>query len=79
MAPWISPKKTYEGCAGAVIFSVATMVLCYALRKVPYCNLILPSFSLMEYIIMGVIGSIAAVLGDLFESLIKRAADIKVI
>lgn len=79
MAPWISPKKTYEGCIGAVIFSVATMILCYALSEVPYCNLILPSFTLYQYIIIAVVGSIGAVLGDLFESLIKRAADTKVI
>eukprot|EP00826_Nyctotherus_ovalis_P007589 TRINITY_DN11917_c0_g1_i1.p2 TRINITY_DN11917_c0_g1~~TRINITY_DN11917_c0_g1_i1.p2 ORF type:complete len:128 (-),score=26.94 TRINITY_DN11917_c0_g1_i1:26-409(-) len=40
MAPWISPKKTYEGGAGAVVFSVATMVLCCALSEVPYLSLI---------------------------------------
>ena len=78
MSPWISPKKTYEGGAGAIVFSIVTMIVCYAICKVPYCELILPSFTLTQYVLLGLFASAAAVFGDLIESLMKRAAEVKV-
>lgn len=37
----------------------------------------MPDLSLVQYIIVGLIGSTSAVYGDLLESFIKRASDIK--
>ena len=87
MSPLISPKKTYEGGAGAIVFrfacmlinSIATMALCYLLNSVPYCALILPKMSLANYLLLGLVASAAAVFGDLVESLIKRAGELKVL
>jgi len=78
MCPWISPKKTYEGGFGAVIFSVLTLIICYLMKDLKYADIFLPNFTLLQYVFLGVFGGSAAVFGDLIESLMKRAADIKV-
>lgn len=73
LAPTISPKKTVEGVVGGVISAVFGMVV--------YC-LILDVFLSVEVnyiyaIIYGMLGSVAAVFGDLCFSIIKRQTGIK--
>ncbi len=53
------------------------MLLCYALSTVQYCKLILPPLSLTTYVVLGTMGSAAAVFGDLVESMMKRAGVVK--
>jgi phosphatidate cytidylyltransferase len=68
MAPTISPKKTWEGLVGAIIFTLigAGLVFQFPLHR-----------SFWEGAIIGVIGVITATWGDLIESALKRDIGIK--
>ena len=65
--PKISPKKTIEGSIGGIIFSIAGT---FALKN--WLNL-----TFNELLSLGLIISIIAQLGDLFESVLKRGSGIK--
>lgn len=65
--PKISPKKTFEGAIGGIIFSIAAT---FALK-----NWLNVTFN--ELLFLGLIISIIAQLGDLFESVLKRGSGIK--
>jgi phosphatidate cytidylyltransferase len=72
--PRLSPKKTWEGLIGGVVSSVVMSLVFYfstngSLGKV--------ALGLHDAIILGVALPIVGVVGDLFESLLKRASDIK--
>jgi phosphatidate cytidylyltransferase len=74
MIPRLSPNKTWEGFAGGMLLSVAasvgfSVVLDGFLGKVP-----LP---LGHSIVLGLILGATGVVGDLFESLLKRASSTK--
>ena len=67
LAPRISPKKTIEGSIAGILFSLVTILclnqwLYYDLNKLMY---------------IGIIVSLIAQCGDLFESMLKRGAKIK--
>ncbi|MEN6384230.1 MAG: phosphatidate cytidylyltransferase [Phycisphaerales bacterium] len=67
-SPIISPKKTWEGMAGGVLFSViASFIFVKAFDIMP----VLPA------IIFGAVFAFIGQLGDLAESLLKRAAETK--
>ena len=72
MIPRISPGKTWEGFGGAIVVStVASLVFVHLLgHRMPRMNLIHAS-------VLGVVLSVAAVIGDLIESLFKREAGVK--
>jgi len=72
MIPRISPGKTWEGFAGAVLVATAASVFFARLAGSH-----LAGMTLTHSIILGVILSIAAVVGDLIESLFKREAGLK--
>ncbi|MGA2916710.1 MAG: phosphatidate cytidylyltransferase [Sedimentisphaerales bacterium] len=67
-SPVISPKKTWEGMAGAVIFAVvvSSIIAC-----------VFDIMSLMGGVLFGVIFAFLGQLGDLAESMLKRAAEQK--
>ena len=67
MAPHISPKKTMEGLLGGM---VGCILLCMAYSW--YFE-----FSLGEAFLLGLMVAIAAPMGDLFESYVKRVCDVK--
>ncbi|HEX6289359.1 MAG TPA: phosphatidate cytidylyltransferase [Herpetosiphonaceae bacterium] len=69
MAPYISPKKSWEGAVGGLV--LATLV---GAGLVPLLGLPIP---LWVGALLGTIGSIAGQAGDLAESLIKRQVNIK--
>jgi phosphatidate cytidylyltransferase len=72
MIPRISPGKTWEGFAGALVTSLVisvTMVTLLGPR--------LPQLSLIDSIILGLLLPLVSVVGDLAESVIKRDASIK--
>lgn len=76
LAPYISPKKTWEGALGGFFFGVATsFIFILGLGHRLETNLI--SINLITSIGLGVILSIAAQFGDLAESLLKRDAGVK--
>lgn len=68
MAPVVSPKKTWEGFSGSVLFSMGAGVACVSYLLVgPW----------WVGLIMGAVAAVAATLGDLTESLLKRDLGIK--
>jgi phosphatidate cytidylyltransferase len=68
MAPVISPKKSWEGFAGSAAASLAVGAACVVL---------LLDGDAWVGLVLGAVAVVAATLGDLAESLIKRDLDIK--
>ena len=73
LAPTISPKKTIEGSAGGILGSVIGLLI-YGLILNKCFSL---EINIIPLIILGVLSSIAAQLGDLSASIIKRECSIK--
>ncbi len=72
MIPRISPNKTWEGFGGAIVIStLVSVVFAHFLQHR------LVGMNLMHAIILGVLLSVAAVVGDLIESIFKREAKVK--
>jgi phosphatidate cytidylyltransferase len=72
MIPRISPGKTWEGFAGAIVVSTGASV-----AFAHFAGDRLAGMNLMHAIILGVILSVGAVIGDLIESLFKRESGVK--
>jgi len=64
----ISPKKTWEGVAGGMLFTLGFAVVLFY---------IFHSTSLANWLALAVIASVFAIIGDLIESLMKRRLNIK--
>jgi phosphatidate cytidylyltransferase len=90
MSPRISPKKTWEGAVASVVASVAvgwllfnySLSICSWLLRVGLIErrdglFGLEKPAMMPVIILTIVLNIAAQLGDLVESLIKRGAGVK--
>lgn len=72
MIPRVSPGKTWEGFGGAIFGSVVASVVFFHFAAAR-----LPGMNYCHAIILGVVLSIAAVVGDLIESIFKREAGVK--
>jgi phosphatidate cytidylyltransferase len=72
MIPRISPGKTWEGFAGAILTSMLA-----SLGFVQLFRDKMPEMNLLHAAILGVILGLAAVIGDLIESIFKREAAVK--
>lgn len=68
LAPTISPKKTWEGLAGSAVASIGAGAIVFPVSLHGYW---------WQGVITGAAVVVAAVLGDLAESMIKRDLDIK--
>jgi phosphatidate cytidylyltransferase len=66
--PSVSPKKTVEGFLGGLTFSLLAAFLISKLNV---------DFSLLNWLIIGLIVSVVGTIGDLVESKFKRQAKIK--
>ena len=65
----ISPKKTIEGFISGIIFTIiASFILMFFNKDL---------LNLTDAIVFGIIASVIGTAGDIFESFIKRSADIK--
>jgi len=74
MSPVISPGKTWEGAAGAILFGCLGAWLCFQ-WIVPYMSKETAATGIAGgWLIFGVLVAIAGMLGDLAESLLKRDA-----
>jgi len=69
MHPVVSPKKTWEGFAGGAAGSLGAALVCRAT--------FLPELGLVEALVYGAVMAPLVPLGDLAESLLKRAAGVK--
>ena len=72
MIPRISPGKTWEGFAGAIVASTAASVL-----FVHWLGDRMAGMRLHHAVLLGVLLGVAAVVGDLIESIFKREAGVK--
>jgi phosphatidate cytidylyltransferase len=72
MIPRISPGKTWEGFGGAVVVSTVASLTCAQIAGNH-----LPGMTVSHAVMLGVILSCTAVVGDLIESLFKREAGVK--
>ena len=64
----ISPKKTWEGFWGGLIFSILASIFYYTLQS---------SFHFLVFVFSGIILPILATIGDLIQSKFKRKANVK--
>ena len=72
MIPRISPGKTWEGFGGAIVVStLASVLFAHFFRDK------LAGMNWIHAVILGVVLSVCAVVGDLIESLFKREAGVK--
>lgn len=72
--PSLSPNKTIEGAIGGMLFAILFAILVNATA----CNLLrLPALNVPESIGFGLLVGLAAQLGDLMESMIKRDSERK--
>jgi phosphatidate cytidylyltransferase len=69
LAPRISPKKTWEGFWGGAVGSIAGAVVVKLL--------FLPAVSIPAVVVVGAGAAVLGPLGDLSESMLKRAAGVK--
>jgi phosphatidate cytidylyltransferase len=72
MIPRVSPNKTWEGFGGAILFSTGASLL-----LVIFAGAQLMGMNLIHAVVLGVVLSVSAVMGDLVESLFKREAGVK--
>jgi phosphatidate cytidylyltransferase len=72
MVPHISPAKTWEGFVGSFVFAIlgSYMLIWLLPAKLSYLNL-------LHGTVLGFLIGIAAVVGDLSESMIKRSTGVK--
>ncbi|HJX85609.1 MAG TPA: phosphatidate cytidylyltransferase [Candidatus Angelobacter sp.] len=81
LAPVVSPNKSWEGAIASVLGSVGFAALVFHFQpQIEKFFLVPPSAgqaSWIHVIALGIITNVAAQLGDLFESAIKRGANIK--
>lgn len=68
-AAHLSKNKDYEGTLGAIIFGVVTMVVASELLDLPGSYGMKVGFTVLAVVV--------GMMGDLFESLLKRAAGVK--
>jgi phosphatidate cytidylyltransferase len=69
LAPAISPKKTTEGAIGGIVFGTAAMTL-GAMWVFPDARAAVTLLTACAVVALGIVG-------DLFESLLKRSANVK--
>ncbi len=69
LAPIISPKKTVEGAMGGMLGACAGSLIAQ--------KLILPQVSVLHAVVLGFLVGIVSQIGDLWESMLKRDAQVK--
>ena len=76
MAPNISPKKTWEGAAGGLVFCVVLFTVAAYVYEV----LVLKEFGSINYVAVAIVAipvAVISMLGDLFTSTVKRSCGVK--
>jgi phosphatidate cytidylyltransferase len=69
LAPSISPKKTLEGAIGGLVFGTGAFVA--------GGRFVFPETAILMLVLVGASVSALGIVGDLFESLLKRSAGVK--
>ena len=80
MCPSISPKKSWEGLAGSMVFAATTaVVFLWVARRFSWADDI-PAWGFLTYtraIVFGVVAALVATASDLIESRFKREVEVK--
>ncbi len=71
LMPSVSPKKSWEGVFGALVFSMASAIILRA------CGVLLPAYGFLLSTLFGFLVCVASILGDLAESKLKRKFQVK--
>ncbi|RKZ80999.1 MAG: phosphatidate cytidylyltransferase, partial [Gammaproteobacteria bacterium] len=66
----VSPNKTWEGVAGALVLGLIWAIVGYSLDWSG-------SLSLFSWLCLSVVALLISIIGDLFESLFKRCYQVK--
>ena len=69
LAPRISPNKTVEGLLGGCLLAVVIALIARAW--------FIPSFTILDAIVLGLVLTVVGLIGDLSESMFKRSAGVK--
>lgn len=79
LAPKISPNKTISGSIGGLLGGVIGAVLVFVIVRCTGLKTLLSTYNLAwwHFVLIGFVGSAVGQLGDLFESALKRKADVK--
>jgi len=70
LSPVLSPKKSWVGLYGGIAFTFAAAVACWFIFGAE-------ELALVHWLVIALTVSVTGILGDLFESLIKRHAAVK--
>lgn len=70
LAKAISPNKTWEGVVGAVVLGLIWAIIAYAIG-------LSGSLNLISWLALALLALLISIVGDLFESLFKRAHNVK--
>jgi len=68
LAQSVSPKKTWEGCAGGVVLAVAALLV---FRH--FAPVVQGAYRIVDLLVLGLLLSFFGQAGDLIESMIKRS------
>ncbi len=71
MAPNVSPNKSMEGLAGGLVTGLLVVI------AISVFKLQLTGMALAAFVALSAVTILASVLGDLFESMLKRRANVK--
>lgn len=71
MAPNVSPNKSMEGLAGGLVTGLLVVIV------ISVFKLQLTGVALVAFVALSAVTILASVLGDLFESMLKRRAKVK--
>ena len=80
MCPSISPKKSWEGLVGSMLFSAATACVFLAISRHYGWGAVVNAWNLLTYPLAAAVGALIAVIatvGDLIESRFKRECGVK--
>lgn len=74
MFPSLSPKKSWEGFFGGLLFNIGAAFIFYYCFHLRYFNIL---ENVQGWIFIGICVTVFATVGDLFESMLKRSLGIK--
>lgn len=80
LCPNISPNKTISGTVGGIVWGILGALIAYLIfDAIPEYGIIFEElgFVFWQFIVLGFVTSVLSVLGDLFESYLKRKAGVK--
>ncbi len=76
LAPKVSPNKTLEGSCGGFLATIVGVFVYFLLSK-EFPRLSIPGWGIGQFLFTGAVLSVLSQIGDLVESILKRAAGVK--